>query len=284
MAEKFYMDYDKKELLEKSPCPIKEIPNLEELHRKFVDDVISCIGKQLDKNEPFRFAIPVGPFDYEMLAEKINEKKIPGSKLWVFQVDEFCDHDGRAVPPDHPWNLRSFQVKTFFSKLEGDSRIPESQQIVPDPLNIGNYSESIKKAGGLDVVYFGFGITGHIGFLDPAPYGGPHDIGEFSNGKTKIVHLCGETITQCAMGGCGGNMDIIPRKGITIGMRDILDAGELHVYLMRDWQAAGIRKFLFGPKTTQFPVSLVKDHKNIRVWALPCVLDKVWFLPTQKHG
>ena len=58
---------------------------------------------------------------------------------------------------------------------------------------------------------------------------------------------------------------------MTVGMKQILKNRRIIVYLNRPWQRAAARNLLFGPITTLFPASLVREHKDIVVTMIDSV-------------
>ena len=122
----------------------------------------------------------------------------------------------------------------------------------------------IDARGGLDVCYGGIGINGHIAFNEPPEPGEPVDTDEFAARPTRVLSLTRETITINS-NTVGGEMSIIPRLAVTVGMKEILSAGRLRFYCNRPWQSAVIRRVLHGPVTAACPASLLRTHPDASV-------------------
>ncbi len=56
----------------------------------------------------------------------------------------------------------------------------------------------------------------------------------------------------------------MPDYAVTIGMRQILGARQVHVLLDWPWQCNVLRRALLGPVTMYFPASLLQDHSDVR--------------------
>ena len=82
---------------------------------------------------------------------------------------------------------------------------------------------------------------------------------------TRVVALSRETRTINAVTATRGNIDRIPRTAVTVGMKEILQARKIRLYLNRPWQCAIVRKLLHGPITAAVPASLVRHHPDVQV-------------------
>jgi len=113
--------------------------------------------------------------------------------------------------------------------------------------------------GGVDACYGGIGITGHIAFNEPPEE--PMTVEEFAALPTRVLRLTRETRTINSVT-VGGEIGIIPRRAITIGMKEILGARRLRLYCNRPWQSAVARRVLHGPLTSACPASLMRTHPD----------------------
>ena len=60
----------------------------------------------------------------------------------------------------------------------------------------------------------------------------------------------------------GGEIAVIPRRAVTVGMKEILGARRLRLYCNRPWQSAVVRRVLHGPITPACPASLMRTHQD----------------------
>jgi glucosamine-6-phosphate deaminase len=74
--------------------------------------------------------------------------------------------------------------------------------------------------------------------------------------------LSRETLTINAVTATRGNIDRIPRTAVTVGMKEILDARKIRLYMNRPWQSAIVRKLLHGPIGAAVPATLVRRHPD----------------------
>jgi glucosamine-6-phosphate deaminase len=60
----------------------------------------------------------------------------------------------------------------------------------------------------------------------------------------------------------GGEIAVIPRRAVTVGMEEILGARRLRLYCNRPWQSAVVRRVLHGQITPACPASLMRTHPD----------------------
>jgi len=60
----------------------------------------------------------------------------------------------------------------------------------------------------------------------------------------------------------GGDIGVIPRRAVTVGMREILASRKLRFYCNRPWQRGVVRRVLHGPISPSCPASLLRLHAD----------------------
>jgi len=133
----------------------------------------------------------------------------------------------------------------------------------PDPHDCRATNRLIDECGGVDVAFGGVGITGHLAFNDPPEPGETVSADDFAALPTRVVTLNRETRTINSVTAARGNIDRIPKTAVTVGMKEILEARKIRLYLNRSWQCAIVRKLLHGPVTSAVPASLVRRHPDV---------------------
>jgi len=87
---------------------------------------------------------------------------------------------------------------------------------------------------------------------------------DFAQLPTRILSLSRETRTINSVT-VGGELTIIPRRAITVGMKEILASRQLRFYCNRPWQSGLIRRALHGPLTPACPASFLRTHPDASV-------------------
>ena len=116
--------------------------------------------------------------------------------------------------------------------------------------------------GGVDATFGGIGINGHIAFNEPPEPGEECSLEAFADRPTRVLSVARETraINSVTV---GGELSAVPRRCITVGMREILASRRSRAsYCNRPWQPGVVRRALHGPLTP--PASIVLSHPRER--------------------
>ena len=212
------------------------------------------------------FIVPVGPIgQFELFANAVNESRLPVRDLVLVNMDEYLTPEGAWIPLDDPLSFRAHMERALWSRLDPALAPPPEYRHFPDPVDPAATGRLIERCGGVDVAYGGVGITGHLAFNDPPEPGENVDADAFARLPTRVVALNRETRTINAVTATRGNIDRIPRTAVTVGMKEILEARRIRLYLNRSWQCAIVRKLLHAPVTAAVPASLVRRHPDVVV-------------------
>ena len=125
----------------------------------------------------------------------------------------------------------------------------------------------IEKYGAPDMTWGGIGVNGHFAFNEPPE---PDEVctnEEFLERPTRVLDITRETRTINAYMNCGANLEAIPKKCITVGMKEIYSSERIRILMPRDWLAAMLRRVLHGEVTCRVPCSLFQKHKDCMVYA-----------------
>jgi glucosamine-6-phosphate deaminase len=229
----------------------------------FARELVDLIKNNSSQGEMTKVILPVGPLDYQAFAELCNREGVSCESLVIFSMDEYANADGTAVSVDHPLSFRAFYQHNLLDLLDDRYKLPPEQLILPDPADLGIVRERFVQYGPVDVCYGGFGINGHFAFNGPPVE--ETDLETFRNTTIRIVQPREGDVIQMAIGGTAGNLEIIPPKAATLGMKELLSAKRMHLTFMRSWHAGVLRRGLFGPITPSFPGSLVQLHPDVTV-------------------
>jgi glucosamine-6-phosphate deaminase len=154
--------------------------------------------------------------------------------------------------------------RAFYQLLEPALAPPPEHRVFPDPAKPRAIEKLISSRGGVDACFGGIGINGHIAFNEPPEPGVEMSIETFANLPTRILDLSRETRTINSVT-VGGEVNLIPIRAITIGMKEILASRRLRFYCNRHWQSAVIRRALHGPLTAACPASYLRTHPDASV-------------------
>jgi glucosamine-6-phosphate deaminase len=209
--------------------------------------------------------VPVGPLDqFPILAQMLNEQKLSCRRTVFINMDEYLTDDGSWIPETHPLSFRAHMDRAFYQLLDPTLAPPLANRVFPDPRDAGGINTLIQSRGGIDACFGGIGINGHIAFNEPPEQGQEMSVAQFSSLPTRVLELSRETRTINSVT-VGGEIMVIPRLAITIGMKEILASRRLRFYCNRHWQSGVIRRALHGPLTAACPASLLRTHPDASI-------------------
>lgn len=187
---------------------------------------------------------------YNFLSNDFQIGRTNFSTCFAINLDEYLGIDN-----NHEKSSALFLHKNFFSKtnfidknvflIDGDNDGESELKRISDHLQ--NRS--------LDILVLGVGTNGHIGFNEPNDWfiASPH-----------VVSLSQETIE--ANSRFFKDIDDVPRKCITVGIRDILNARKIILIASGSSKADAIHKlFIDDCITPRLPCSILKLGKDVSV-------------------
>lgn len=256
------------DLARENDIRIEVLPDLDSLYLHFARDITNEIKENNHKSKKSKFIFPVGPIgQYHHLVEISNSEKISWHDVYIFNMDEYCNWQGRAIDPNHPLSFKGFMRREFVDKLDPKIRIPDGNLHFPDPMNLDQISIMIKGVGGIDTCYGGIGYHGHIAFNEPI-ISRWYQISaeEFRNSKTRLVQLAPETVVMNSIRSTGGNPALLPPMAVSLGMADIYASNKIRLYCQGgSWQRNILRIALALHDDVRYPVTLLNRHADFKI-------------------
>lgn len=234
------------------------VEDLDALHAQFADAIASEIRANNARGVATKLILPIGPVgQYPILAGIVNRERLSLGRCWFFMMDENCGDDGAELPADHPLSFRRAFDENFVRLVSAELMVPPDQLIFPSLDNHRSLEAKIAAVGGIDTTYGGIGIHGHIAYNEPEP--------NVRESGPRVVTLNDFTRTMNAIRAeIGGNLENYPRRGVTLGMRQLLGARRVRLYcrngLGLDWANTVLRLALLGRPGDDYPVTYIRDH------------------------
>ena len=246
--------------------PIQILPTRHDVHLQFARDMIEEIKAHNAAGEPTRIILPCGPRgQFAYFTRMVNEEHINLRDVHIFHMDDFLDWQGRPLSLDHPLSFQGWIECNLYEAITPELNVPPEQRHWPDIYHIDAISEAIQEVGGIDTTYGGIGYRGHLAFNEP-PQNPWYTVSsdEFRNSKTRIVPLNDDTLILTSYRAFGSCSQLMPPMAITLGMKDLLSARRIRLYSETGaLKQAAIRALLFGPVTTEYPVTFVQEHPDV---------------------
>lgn len=230
--------------------------------QSIADEMLAEILRAKNEERNATFIIPVGPVDqFPILAKTLNEKKISIRDVCLINMDEYLTDADEWIPREHPLSFRGYMDRLFYNLIEPSLAPKIENRVFPDPKNCGAIQKLIESRGGVDVCFGGIGINGHIAFNEPPEPEEKISDEKFAALPTRNLNLTRETRTINSVT-VGGEITIIPKRAVTVGMKEILAAKKLRFYCNRPWQSAVVRRVLHTPISANCPASFLRTHSN----------------------
>ncbi|UCD53473.1 MAG: glucosamine-6-phosphate deaminase, partial [Phycisphaerales bacterium] len=194
--------------------------------------------------------LATGASQFEMLEALTAASGIDWSKVIMFHLDEYI-----GLGPDHPASFRKYLKERFVDRVgplqaahfvDGDTTDPAAECTRLGDL-IRNHP--------IDVACIGIGENGHLAFNDP-----PAD---FNTDEPYLVVDLDERCRKQQLGeGWFPTLDDVPRRAISMSIRQILRSERLIVTVPDERKATAVAGALTGPVTPDCPASILQEHGN----------------------
>jgi glucosamine-6-phosphate deaminase len=260
-----YLAVPGERLGEGTPVRVRMLGDPMSLARDMAEQMLGEIRAGIARGRAATLIVPVGPVDqFPILATMVNEQRVDCRDVCLINMDEYLTDDDRWIPADHPLSFRGFMGRLFYDRVERDMAPRPENRVFPDPSDCDAIGQLIERRGGVDVCFGGIGINGHIAFNEPPGEDEVTSDDAFVDLPTRVVSLACETRTINGVT-VGGELSVIPRRAVTVGMRECLGARKLRFYCNRPWQSAVVRRVLHGPITAACPASFLRTHPDAQI-------------------
>jgi glucosamine-6-phosphate deaminase len=258
------------ELEARARVPFELVESPQDVHRVFADDLWEEISSARDDGREISLIVPLGPTgQYPLLAERINDEGLSLDHVTFFGMDEWLDWEARPYDLDHPYSLEGRFHTLFLDLVQPELRPPPENVVFPSPLALDRSAEDLERRNNLVGTYGGVGFQGHIAFNEPPSSRWVSvSLDELRNSRTRVLAIAVDTLIAHAQRSAGGNVFAVPPMAITLGMRELLGAPRVRLYIdTGSWKRTILRILLFGDPDVDYPVTLVREHPDVRVVA-----------------
>lgn len=268
-----YLKVTRSQLEKCQPVKVRIVGDMPDLARNMAATMLDTIKQIHTGGSSATLIVPVGPVDqYPVLANMINHEGVNCQQVTIINMDEYLTDNDELLEPGHPLSLLGYMQRKFYDLLDPQLAPRPENRVHPDPKNPTAIGRLIGQRGGVDACFGGIGINGHIAFNEPPEPGHELDVDTFASLPTRCLDLSRESRTINS-NTVGGEISIIPRRCVTVGMKEILSARRLRIYCNRPWQSAVVRRMLYGPITPACPSSLIRKHADAHVTVTTYVAD-----------
>ncbi len=215
---------------------------------------------------PFVAIMPVGPTgQWKEIVRIARAEKISLKHFHIISMDEYLHDDGYTIlNVDHPMSFAGFIQRNFLDEAVAHCDFQIEHWVAPNPQSLSAVDSCIAEWGGVDVCYAGIGLNGHMAFNEPPEPGSSWTETSFADSPVRIQKIAASTTATNAIFGTGGAVGLLPDYAVTLGLRQILSAKQIQVFLDWPWQSNILRRCLLGECGMQFPASLLQRHPQVQ--------------------
>ncbi len=261
--------YDKMEGNPACKVPFRLVKDSAEMGRLMAGELTSEIKRNNSLGKQTRAIIPCGPSCwYKPFTDMVNSELISLENLVVFHMDECLGWQGRELPKAHPYNFRGFMEKHFYDPVNRGLSVPASNRIWLNANNVEEVREKISQAP-IDITYGGWGQDGHIAYNQTRrhPYS-QVTLDDLRNSTIRVQENNYDTIIALAQRTFGSAWQFVPPMSVTLGIRECLSARKVRLFSDTGaWKQTALRVALFGPLTTEYPITLCQEHPDVLLTA-----------------
>ncbi|MDH6368127.1 MULTISPECIES: glucosamine-6-phosphate deaminase [Breznakia] len=199
---------------------------------------------------------PIGLYN-EMIAD-YKAGNVSYKDVSSFNLDEYV-----GIPKDHPESYETFMHKQLFDHIDinpANTHLPYGDT----QADCDAYEKAMSDVS-VDIQVLGIGRNGHIGFNEP---------GTSFDSLTHIVDLQEKTIEDNARF-FDGNMDLVPKKAITMGIATIMKAKKILLVATGEGKADAVAAMKNGPITEDMPASILQKHDDCVVFVDEAAASKL---------
>ena len=261
------MDYYRlsaQQLGENAKVPLMKLGDSGEVFYEIALEMVREIEKNNAQGRRTVFICPVGPVgQYPIFVRLVGERRLSLKNCWFINMDEYLTDEDEYIDENSKLSFRGFMNRNVYGKIDEELLMPKEQRIFPDPKNPAYIGEIIEKLGGVDIAFGGIGINGHLAFNEPQE---ELTAQEFAQLPTRALNISRETRVANAIGDLCGAIDAMPRRCVTIGMKEILGARKLRLGVFRDWHRSVVRQAAYGEVSAHFPVTIAQNHPDAKIF------------------
>jgi len=209
------------------------------------------LRKTIEVNGAANIILATGTSQFEILNQLISED-IDWSKVTMFHLDEYI-----GLPVTHPASFRKYLQERFISKV-----CLKGVYLINGETNPQQECERLNELilqYPIDVALAGIGENEHLAFNDP-----PAD---FDIEQPYIIVELDDACRQQQMNeGWFDSIDDVPRKAISMSIRQIMRSKNIICSVPGKRKAAAVKNSLEHPVSNLYPASILQSHNNCIVY------------------
>src|SRR5437667_6822461 len=210
------------------------------------------IRDAISTNGSARIIAATGASQLEFLDALTAAPDVDWKQVEMFHLDEYI-----GLPLSHPASFRNYLFKRLINKvgiahyhlLDGES----------DPASVARTVGAELAGSPVDVAFVGVGENGHLAINDP-----PAD---FDTEEPYLIVDLDEACRQQQVNeGWFSEVRDVPKKAISMSVRQIMRANEIIVAVPDARKAQAVKSCLEGEVSPMMPASILREHPNATIY------------------
>jgi glucosamine-6-phosphate deaminase len=227
-------------------------------YQELSDKAANIVANEMKKKKDIVLGLATGSTPeglYKNLIKMYNNNEIDFSLVNTFNLDEYY-----GVSDTHPKSFHHTMNEYLFNHVNIKKENAHLPETMPNDVleACKDYDNKIESLGGIDIQILGLGVNGHIGFNEPND--------KFIE-ETHLVDLAEETIKSNSRH--FNNINEVPKQGITMGIKNIMNAKKLLLIASGLNKADAVKGMIEGSVTPYMPASILQTHHDVTV-----IIDK----------
>jgi glucosamine-6-phosphate deaminase len=201
--------------------------------------------------------LATGASQFEMLHSLVARSDVDWSKVTAFHLDEYI-----GLPMGHPASFKKYLQERFVAKVSALQAFYFVDGNRANPEEECQRLNAIIQAYPIDVAFVGIGENGHLAFNDP-----PAD---FITESPFIIVELDEACRRQQLGeGWFTALDEIPKRAISMSIRQILKSRRLVVTVPDESKAKAVKCVVEGEVSNLCPASILQIHSDCALFLEP---------------
>jgi glucosamine-6-phosphate deaminase len=236
---------------------IEVLPDKAALGARAACDGAEGIRAALAARGACTIVVATGASQFEMLDALVAEPRIDWSQVTAFHLDEYV-----GLPASHPASFRRYLQERFVARLPGLGRFVPVEGDAADLEAELECLNALLAGREVDVCFAGIGENGHLAFNDP-----PAD---FEAEAPYLVVALDEACRRQQLGeGWFPSLDAVPRRAISMSIRQILKSRRIVLSVPDSRKAAAVRAAVEGEVSPACPASILQRHAGTALYLDP---------------
>jgi glucosamine-6-phosphate deaminase len=252
----------KKSWSRKRTLELNILSTREEMGEMAARDVAGAMKRIINEKGKVQVVFAAAPSQNEFLAHLRKDKGIHWSKVICFHLDEYVD-----LPRKHPNTFEVYLNEHLFDYVK-PRKIFFFKALKGAPEQIARqYTEVIRRNGGIDISCIGIGENGHMAFCEPGSnLQDPRMIRVIRIDNRSVRQQYRDYKDHPDPAARYASLKAVPRRAFTMTVPAILSAKEVYTIVPGPQKADAVKKMWEGPISSACPSSALRRHSCVRIY------------------